>query len=145
MSDTWTEGFDKRRAARKTRAPLVTILDERLTLKPALSPDALFAVVDAGDRYREDPDKDLRAYIDTIDEAIIALLDPGSLEAWARLRDPSRPDPLDLTDLREIHDFLCTRIIAANQVPTDAPTGSSGGRKQTARKSTGASSSTAAK
>lgn len=72
------------------------------------------------------------------DATIVALLDPESHEAWARLRSEENPHPLTYDECFDFLDYLLGRV---TDLPTVAPTDSSPGRTETASKSKGASSS----
>lgn len=74
------------------------------------------------------------------DETVLACLEPGSHEAWARLRSPDAPQPLTFDEVFELADYLLGRVAG---IPTSAPADSSAGRTATASKSKAKSSSQA--
>lgn len=78
--------------------------------------------------------------LNVADATILALLEPGSHEAWARLRSEENPHPLTYDECFDFLDYLLGRVA---DLPTVAPTDSSPGRTQTASKSKAESSSPA--
>lgn len=158
--DDFLTRFEQRRADRLKADRSFTVAGETLTHKPSVSPEV-------GQRLEEvrrqvgaeleeaqkriqaangnPPDlSDLKISDDvmilTADETILACLEPGSHEAWARLRDVNAEYPLNFEEIMELADYLLGRVTG---IPTVAPADSSAGRTTTAKRSRANSSSTA--
>lgn len=157
--DPWLEQLLARRKERETAARTVELLGEILILKPAVAPQVAMRYYDAklrlivyyaeAEKLRAEgqdvqlPAADLQdaALIDLFDDTMRSCLAEESLEAWGRLRDPNRPDPLNWEDLFS----LCEGILAtASGVPTGGPTDSSDGPPKNGRSSKAGSPSRAA-
>ena len=76
--------------------------------------------------------------IQVAEETIIDCLEPGTHEAWARLRAKDAADPLTAEEMEEIAEYLLGKIA---EIPTSAPSVSSDGRTETSSKSRANSSS----
>ncbi len=154
--DPWLAQFEQRRKERETADRSFTLLGEALIVKPNVAPEI-------GLR-REAFQNKVAAYTTEVEEAqragnpipelgvddeeflalsesiIVACLEPDSLDAWKRLRDPAHPDPLSLMDIYGLSGFVLAK---ASRLPTVAPSGSSNGQAPGRRTSTGASRSKA--
>lgn len=156
--DPWLEQLLARREARETAARSVELLGEKLILKPAIAPEIAMRYYSAKGRLilyyveaerlraekKEIPEMpvDLQdlALIDLFDDTMRSCLAEQSLEAWGRLRDPVRQNPLNWEDLFS----LCEGILAtASGVPTGGPTDSSDGPPKNGRSSKAGSPSRA--
>ena len=157
--DPWLEQFNARRAQRETAARTVELLGEQLTLKPAIAPQVAIRYYDAKRRlilyYAEaeqlrtqgkdvpEPPEDLQdpALLDLFDETMRACVSSDGLEAWGRIRDPGRDDPLNWEDFFSLIEGV---LATASATPTERPTVSSAGPPKTGRSSKAGSSSAAA-
>jgi len=162
--DDFAARFNERKAARRQEDRSFVILGETLTVRAAVSSDVGFqfqealalnleasnalaniANVNGGGNeeavafLRESQDKQ-RKYIALLEETIVDCLEPGTHEAWLRLRAKDAADPLSSDEIFEIAEYLLGR---ASEVPTSAPADSSAGRTETAKPSKAKSSSRA--
>lgn len=156
MSDQWLERFEERIAERADTGETLTIIGEKITLKPAIAPQVAIRYYDAKlrliDYYlarekaeaADEPVPELA--VDLQDEALLALVEetaraciaPDSLAAWEQLRSPDRANPLAWRDVMSLCEHLLNK---ASGVPTEGPTDSSDGPKSTSTSSTDASPS----
>jgi hypothetical protein len=160
MTDEFLERFEENRKAREQAERSFPLLGETLTFRAHVPYEIGRGLEAARMRFADDlgeaqrrlneangtaPDlSDLTLNTDELvsaaDAQILACLEPESREAWARLRALDAAEPLNFHEIGQIADYLLGRV---SGIPTDAPAGSSGGRKTTASKSKAASSSTA--
>ncbi len=155
--DPWIVQFEERHRAKADARRTFTLFGEEFRLRATIAPevafrfnefardlDAFMLEIQAADREGREP---ARSWLGTDELELLGLceatirrcLDPDSIPAWERLRDPDRPDPFDLW---EIYGFARYTIVkAAEPIPTDAPTVSSNGREPTTGSSKAASPS----
>lgn len=132
MSDTFIDPFEQFEARRRERVGKTILFEgEKLQLRPSVPADVLIVRTDLSDKE----------FIESLDERALMCLDPGSAEAWARLRDPNRDLPLRLDDLIWLVGAL---VAEASGLPTVRPVDSSTGPAATNGSSTAKSPSRAA-
>ena len=155
--DPWIQQFEARRAERAKADRSFEVLGEKLVAKASVAPEiglriadfqakvALFTVAVAEAQQKGKPIPELGVsdteLLDLSEATIRACLEPGSIAAWERLRDPARKDPMTLMD---IYGFATFVLAKATGLPTGAPDGSSTGPSRNGRSSTAASRSRAA-
>lgn len=158
--DPWLEQFNARRADRADRTKddrTITLLGETLTVKPVIAPEVALRLDDFQSRIAEyltvaeaareagaelpEAGIDDGDLLDVSEFAIRSALDPGSLDAWERLRSPEAAEPLGLMEIYGLARFLVSKVTL---LPTDAPSGSSDGPTSNGASSKAGSSSTAA-
>lgn len=154
--DPWLEQFDARRKQREQADRTFTILGQQLTVKPSVAPEPALRIADfetrlaqyledAKSRTNGDPVPELGVsdteMLDMAETAIRAALEPDSLPAWEKLRAPDSTEPLDLLEIYGLAKYVLGR---AARLPTDGPSDSSAGPKNTKPSSRVRSSSTAA-
>lgn len=158
MSDPWLQQFEARRLERDQADRSFTFLDETLTHKAAVAPEVGFRL---GEFQRkqlayqkaqeekllagEEPDElgvSNEELLDLCEWTIRSCLEPGSVEAWERIRDPAYPNPMSLLEIYGFATYIQAR--ASGVFPTGEPTGSSDGQSNGGRSSKAASRSPAA-
>ncbi len=163
MEDDFLTAFAEQRKLRAEADRSFEIEGERLTHRAAVAPEiplrfqeatdllarwaeevsALLAAAN-GDGTPEIPDEPISqaALIGVYDETILACLEDGSHEAWARLRAPAAPYPLSGEEIYRLCVYLIGR---ATSLPTDGLLGSSSTQPETASTSKESSPSPAPK
>lgn len=154
--DPWIQQFEARRKERLKADRSFTVLGETLTAKASVAPEiglrigefqarvAVYTVAAQEAQVKGKPIPDLGVsdieMLDLSEATIRACLEPSSIKAWERLRDPNRPEPMTLMD---IYGFATYVLAKATGLPTDALADSSTGPARNGRSSTAASSSRA--
>jgi hypothetical protein len=155
--DPWLEQFEARRKEREQADRSFTLLGETLVVKPNVAPEVglrreafqqkvaayTVEVAEAQATGKEIPELgvDDEEFLALSESIIVACLEPDSLDAWKRLRDPAHPDPLSLMDIYGLSGFVLAK---ASRLPTVAPAASSNGQAPGARTSKAGSPSRAA-
>lgn len=142
--DDFLVRFEERRKARAEAEREFTIAGETLRFRPTIAPEVMFRFQEPfrhaanGNGDGGDLSDDLLLQI--ADETILACLEPGSYEGWARLRSVDAEQPLTYQDIFDIVGYLFSKVAG---LPTGAPSDSSSGRTETVSKSKAVSSSPA--
>jgi hypothetical protein len=152
QKDPWLENWEARRKERESADRSFEVLGETLVAKASVAPEiglrlaefqsriAVYVPLAQEAQEKGKPLPDLGVSDEellALSEATIrACLEPASHEAWARLRDPERADPMSLMD---IYGFATYVLSKATALPTGAPAGSSSGQASNGRSSTAAS------
>ena len=157
--DPWLVQFEERRKEREAADRSFEFLGETLTHKAMVAPEGGFRLGGFQRRQlaysKEQEARQARGedtepmgvtdeeFLDLCEWTIRSCLEPESLEAWERIRDPASPEPLSLLEIYGFATYIQAK--ASGVFPTDAPTGSSAGRSNGVSSSTGVSPSAAPK
>lgn len=117
------KNFDEARREREQRDRGFQIGGEDFTYRPAVAPEAILnwskmTGGEMGDDLTEE------AALSIFDETVVAFLEPGQDEKWAKVRDPKAAHPLNISDLRELVSWLFEEQSGR---PTEPPSDSSDG------------------
>ncbi len=143
QQDPWLAQFEERRKEREQADRSFTVLGEELVVKASVAPEvglrlAKFQVAmakyvadfqEAQAKQKPPPtdsgytDEDM---LELSESVIVDCLTPESLEAWQRLRDPARPEPLALLEIYGLAGYVLAR---ASGFPTGGPSASSDGQR----------------
>ena len=116
------KNFDEARAEREARDRSFQIGGETFSYRPAIAPEAIlrWSQMTGG----EMPDLTEVEAIEIFDETVVAFLEPGQDEKWARVRSKDAKHPINLADLRALVSWLFEEQTGR---PTSQPSDSSGG------------------
>lgn len=131
------KNFDEARKEREQRDRSFQIGGEDFTYRPAVAPEAIlrWSQMTGGEMADELTEEQALAIFD---ETVVAFLEPGQEEQWAKVRDPEAAHPLNISDLRELVSWLFEEQTGR---PTEPPSDSSDGPESpgTGTRSTGGS------
>lgn len=120
------KNFDEARQLRKAAPREFQIGGKQFVARASVSPEAIVdwneAVSGGTDHLNE------REWLALFDATVIAILEPGQEATWRELRSPTADDPLNISDIREVLQWL---IEQATGRPTGEPSGSPTGSPQT--------------
>lgn len=130
--------FDVERKKREERDRSFKIGGEEFVYKPAVAPEVLlkWSQVAEGQVLTTNDE-----WLGELDNTIVAMLEPGQAEKWAKVRAPDVAHPINVADLQDVVQWLVEQVVSR---PTGQPSVSSAGPPATATASTGGSSSQAA-
>lgn len=157
--DPWLTQFEARMAEREQEDRSFLLLGERLVYRASVAPEVgirlgefqrasiayardVQARKDAGEPSPEATITD-QEMLELGEWIIRSCLEPGSVEAWERIRSPDAARQLTLIDIYELAMYVQAK--AAGTLPTVAPIGSPDGRRIGEPSSKGASRSPAIK
>lgn len=147
--DPWLDNFNATREARLKENRSFALLGEQLTVKISVAPEVGFRLSDLRRKVRDDLEASKLAaergepapadvttdaeMLAVAEDTIVACLDPESLPAWRRLREPGRVVPLSFREIFALCDYILAR---ASGIPTEGPSDSSAGPQNTDSSST---------
>lgn len=107
--------FDEARREREERDRSFTIGGEEFIRRVAVAPERILTwnKATAGDITPTEEE-----WLALYDETILAMIEPGQEEKWAKVRDPELPNPLTTGDLTALVRWLFESMV-------DRPTGQS--------------------
>lgn len=91
--------FDTARNERLARERGFRIGGHDFVYRASVAPEALLAWDDRGN-------KDGQEFLDVIDETVIAFLEPGQEEKWRAARSGASENPLNISDIIEVIQWL---------------------------------------
>lgn len=91
--------FDTARNERLERERGFRIGGHDFVYRASVAPEALLAWDDRGDLEGQ-------AFLDVIDETVIAFLEPGQDEKWREARSAASENPLNISDIIEVIQWL---------------------------------------
>lgn len=123
--------FDTARAERLNRERVFRIGGRDFTYRASVAPESLLA-------WDQREEKDGQEFLDVIDETVIAFLEPGQEEAWSQVRAADVENPLNISDIVDVIQWLFGEQSGR---PTGPPSESTNGHAATVTPLTAASSS----
>ena len=154
-TDPWLTQFEERRKERDQEDRTFDFLGERLTHKAQVAPEVGFRLgafqrkqiaytAEQEERAARGEDREPMGvtdeeFLELCEWTIRSCLEPDSIAAWERIRDPNHPDPMTLLEIYGFATYVQAK--AAGVFPTVEPTGSSAGPANGKTSSTGVSPS----
>lgn len=140
--DPWLQQFNERRQRAKETPRSFEFEGETISYKPFVAPEVglrrqafqqkineyLKVVAEAKENYTPIPEMgvDDETMLGLSESVIYDCLTPEGIQAWERIRDPSRPDPLGLLEIYGFSGYLLSKV---TEVPTDGAPASSPGQQ----------------
>lgn len=129
--------FDEARAEREKAERTFKLGGETFVHRVAVAPEKILRWNQASFGEIE---MDEAKWIELYDETVLALIEPGQEEKWAKVRDQDAEHPIGMASLNAVIEWLFVEVSGR---PTGPPSDSSDSRGGTGTTSTAASASPA--